>query len=45
MQQTTLSKTKNNIANEAVQLQYEFAFKDTEHLQYWTTGVQENTLK
>lgn len=37
MQQTTVSKTKNNLANEAVQLQYEFAFKDTEHLQYWTT--------
>lgn len=37
MQQTTVSKTKSNLANEAVQLPYEFALKDTEHLQYWTT--------
>lgn len=36
-QQTTVSKTKSNLANEAVQLPYEFALKDTEHLQYWTT--------
>lgn len=42
MQQTTVSKTKNNLANEAVRLRYEFAFKDMEHLQYWTT---ENTRK
>lgn len=37
MQQTTVSKTKSNLANEAVQLPHEFALKDTEHLQDWTT--------
>lgn len=42
MQQTTVSKTKSNLANEAVQLPYELALKDTEHLQYWTT---QNTRK